>query len=401
MRIGFISDLHLGFGKDKEIYEDVFSIAEKIFLNLSKICDVIFIAGDLFDEKDPDNEVILKTIRIFKKCIHRREEKIKFSINGEEKEERVPIIFAIHGNHDRKFRDETSVYKIFEELNIFHYIVYGKIVFENEKVVIYAMSNVPERYSRSVLLEKFNPKPIKDYFNILVLHQNIYPYVYTIEETSLKISDLPRNFNLIVNGHIHIRNVEKIENSTLLILGSPIITQVNEREINEKRGYNIVDIQDKENFKILFNEIEQERRYYLLEIDTEKFNLNFLEEKINQIIKSSSRKPFIKIKLVGKREIEDKVIKNILEKFEEKAIIKFESLVENEKAVISSKVIELVRERKSIDEIILNTVLEKLKENKFSNSFDFQKLIELFEDGDVETLIDILTKSQKTLERIR
>lgn len=397
MKIGFISDLHLGFGKEKEIYEDVLKIGKNIILELSKICDVIFIAGDLFDEKNPDNETILETIKIFK-SIEKKEEKISFKINGKKKEERIPVIFAIHGNHDRKFKDEISIYRIFDELEIFHYIPYGKIQFEDKKIVIYAMSNVPERFAKRILYEKLNPKPIENYFNILVLHQNIYPFVYSVEDSSLRITDLPRNFNLIVNGHIHLRNEENLNGTKLLFLGSPIVTRLSREEINEKRGYNIIEILDQKNFNLIFKEIEQERKYYIIEVDTNEFKTQFLEKTLNEIIFNSKQKPVIKIKLFGKKEIEEKMIKEVINKFEEKAIIKIENLVEDEKYILTSKTIELIQEKKSIDEILLNTILERLKERRFSNSFNFQKLIELFEDGDVDTLVDILVKTQKTLE---
>ena len=396
MKIGFISDLHLGFGKEKEIFEDTFLVAEKILRELSEKCDVIFIAGDLFDEKDPNNEVILRAIKIFRN-LPKRDEKIRFRIENKVIEARKPAIFAIHGNHDRKLRDETSIYKIFDELNFFHYIPYGKIIFEDEKVCIHALSNVPERYAKKVLFEKLNPVPMKDFFNILVLHQNIFPYVYSLEESSLSINTLPKNFDLIVNGHIHLRNVERIENTTLLILGSPIITQIREEEINAKRGYNIVEILENKDFRIHFEEIELPRKYYILEFYSENFDSKILEEKILQILSKNKEKPVIKIKLFGKQEIEDKVIKNILYKYEDRAIIRFDNLIEAEKIRIDSESLNLLKERKTLDEIIISVILENLKERKFSNSFDFLKLIELFEDGDVDSLVDILTKTQRTL----
>jgi len=396
MKIGFISDLHLGFGKEKEIFEDTFLVAEKILRELSEKCDVIFIAGDLFDEKNPNNEVILRAIKIFRD-LPKKEEKIKFKIEDKEIEERKPVIFAIHGNHDRKLRDETSIYKIFDELKFFHYIPYGKIIFEDQKVCIYALSNVPERYAKNFLFEKLNPIPLKDFFNILVLHQNIFPYVYSLEESSLSINTLPKNFDLIVDGHIHLRNVERIENTTLLILGSPIITQIREEEINAKRGYHIVEILENKNFKIHFEEIDLPRKYYILEFYSENFDSKILEEKIVQILSKNKEKPVIKIKLFGKQEIEDKIIKNILNRYENRAIIRFDNLVENENLKIDSENINILRERKTLDEIVTSVILENLKERKFSNSFDFMKLIELFEDGDVDSLVDILTKTQKTL----
>ncbi|MEM5821095.1 MAG: DNA repair exonuclease [Candidatus Aenigmatarchaeota archaeon] len=401
MKIGFISDLHLGFGKEREIYEDTFLIAEKILSELANKCEIIFIVGDLFDEKNPDNETILRAIKIFKN-LRKKDEKIKFRINDQEFEENIPIIFAIHGNHDRRLKDEISSYRIFEELGFFHYIPYGKIIFEREKICIQALSNVPEKYAKKILYERLNPKPVENFFNILVLHQNIFPYVYSVTESSLKINDLPKNFDLIVNGHIHLRNVERIDNkTTLLILGSPIITQLREEEINEKRGYNIVEIFEDRNFKIYFEQIELPRKYYILDFSSENLTINRIEEKLREIIVKEKNKPVIKIRIFGEKEVEDRVIKNVLEKFEEKAIIRFENLTRGEKTIKSLEILEKIKERKSVDEIITSTILEKLKEKNFSNSFNFLDLIELFEDGDVDTLVEILTQTQKTLTNIK
>lgn len=400
MKIGFISDLHLGYGEN-EIYEDCFKIAEKILLELVESCDIIFIVGDLFDEKDPNNETILKTIQIFKK-IKKKDKKLKFKINEKVFEENIPIIFAIHGNHDRKFKDETSIYRIFNELNFFHYITLGKIVLEDEKVCMYAMSNVPEKYAKNFLFDKLNPKAEKNFFNILVLHQNIFPYVYSNrEESTLSINDLPKDFDLIVDGHIHSRDVKKFDNFTLLILGSPIITQMREEEIDLKRGYNIVEIKENKKFEIFFREVELPRKYCILKFEAENLQEKLIDEKIEEIIKNSKEKPVIKIKLFGKKDLEERIIKNLLLKFKDRAIIKFESLIQDEEVKDISKSIEILKEKKSIDEIILSVLIEKLKEKNFSNSFDIKKLIELFEDGDVDSLVDILTKTQKTLEEVR
>jgi len=391
MRVGLLSDLHLGYGEG-EIYNDFFIIARKIIEKL-KDCDIIFLLGDIFDSRSPDFETIINTIKIFDGI--KRDEKIKLKVNGKEEIFNKPAIFAIHGNHDRKLKVETSVLKIFEEIKILRYETFFEIIDEENKAVFYLISNFPESLIKKAL-EKFNPRPKKGYLNFLMLHQNIYPYVYSYEESGLKVTDLPKDFDLIVDAHVHLRRFE--EKFKLLILGSPVITRIDEREINEERGFYILEIKDGK-FNILFEKIEKERNYYLLSFDSEKDDENKIEEKIKEIIEKENKKPVIKIKVYGREGISSKLLRKIESFYKERAIIKIESSIGEKRVQETQK--EIFEIKKSVKEIVLEELYKKLEENKFSKSFKVEEIIELLEDGDDESIVDILIGEQKTLHSFK
>lgn len=389
MKVGLISDLHFGFGEE-EIYEDVFKIASKIFEKM-KDCDIIFLLGDVFDSRNPSLETIVKAIRVFNNI--EKSGEIELKVNGKIEKFRKPAVFAIHGNHDRRTKLESSPLKILEEVGILRYDNFFEIIDEKNKVAFFAMSNFPEAYAKKILFEKFDPKPKENYLNFLMLHQNIYPYVYSNEESSLKVTDLPKNFDLIIDGHIHLKRFEK--EFKLLILGSPIITRIEKNELEEERGFHILEIENG-NFEIKFYPIEKERNYYLLEFNS-KEDFSVLEQKIQEIIKKEKAKPVIKVKVYGEKPIATRFLRKIEEVYKEKSIIKIENLTVSEEVVKISEKIKEFREGKSVREIILEELLKRLEENNFSKIFNVLEIIELLEDGDTESIIDILLGQQKTL----
>ena len=186
MKVGLISDCHLGYGEGK-IYEDNFFRFECAMEKL-KNCDAIFILGDLFHTKFPDEETILNTLKILNKI--RKEEKIKFKINDKEVESFKPAIICMHGNHDRKIRTKNIFHVLEEAIKNFFYLPIGKVEFDDS--IFFVMSYVPERYAFEILRKNLNPIPIRGKRNFLLLHQNIYPFLYSQkEESSLRIDKLP------------------------------------------------------------------------------------------------------------------------------------------------------------------------------------------------------------------
>lgn len=385
MKIGLTSDLHLGFG-EKEIYYDVFYRFESAIKTFyEENCDIIFILGDLFHTKFPDEETLLNTLKILNKY-KSQNEKVKIKINGKEIESFKPAIIAMHGNHDRKIRS-TNIFHVLEEaLDNFFYVNLGKV--ETENSIFYLMSYVPERYAFDILYEKLKPIPIKNKKNFLFLHQNIYPFFYSIKEDySLKIDNLPKGFDLIVDGHIHLKHKEK----NLLFLGSPVITQLKKEEILEERGIWVYDI-EKDDLK--FKKIDGKLKYYYLEFNSDKVSENEIEKEIEKF-----ESGVIKIKIKGKREISDRFLKLIEKKFENKLILKIDN--ESGEKEIESK-IEIkkeLKEVKTVDEIIKNKLINVLEKLNFKNSFDLDKIFEFLIDGDYESAYDFLVKEQKTIEK--
>ena len=100
------------------------------------------------------------------------------------------------------------------------------------------MTGVPEKYAKDYLLEKFNPKAISGYYNILMIHQSIVEYLPFEDEmiATISLSDLPSDFDLIVNGHLHWSSIVDLpQGSKFLLPGSTVTTQIKKKKLKSQK----------------------------------------------------------------------------------------------------------------------------------------------------------------------
>ncbi len=406
MKIAVLADFHLGFSIRPELENDPFLNAKEA-IEKALDCDLILIAGDIFDTRSPKPKVWYNALRLLSlplkkpsnvklvKCTKELPEIVKRRTLSH-----LPVV-AIHGNHERVPKGEVNPLKILEGAGLLIYLHTDTIIFEKNgvKVAIHAMSHVPERFAYD-FLKNWNPKPLEDCINLLLLHQSIEPYVYSpIEMPTLNVSNLPKDFDLIVNGHIHIHAVEKLGKTTLVIPGSTVITQFQPSESQVKKGFVKIFIEDSK-IRIKFVELENQREFCYKELRLPKTNAkNYVEGEIEKLIKRSKGKPVLKLKIIGEyTDITDRDIRDLEKKFKEKCIILFS------KELISPEIkekIEILRslreEKKSIREMGMSLLKETLKVLGFGWSFDFETILHLLEEKEVEKAMELLLGEQKTL----
>ncbi|MEM0333036.1 MAG: DNA repair exonuclease, partial [Candidatus Aenigmatarchaeota archaeon] len=233
MIISVISDMHLGFSYDERLEEDSYKNFEIAMNKALEDSDLIILAGDLFDSRAPKTKAWAYALKILSKATLVENRGAKLVETDKKLKEasiktlsHIPII-AIHGNHEIRARGETNAIEALENAGLLIYLDKNYVIFEKdgEKICIYGLSHVQERLAKEIL-DKWNPYPRKDMFNILVMHQNISPFIYSsLEQPTISLDNLPLGFDLIIDGHIHIKTLEKINNSIFLIPGSTIITQ--------------------------------------------------------------------------------------------------------------------------------------------------------------------------------
>jgi DNA repair exonuclease SbcCD nuclease subunit len=229
------SDFHLGYDHSTEREKDPYFALDEI-LGTEGI-DMIIFAGDLFDSRVPRLEVFSEAMQFLSK--------LKCKNNGGQVKliesdkplspraiEGIPFI-SVYGNHERRAELVNPVQAL-DRASLLVNLHCQKIVFEvnSRKIAIQGMSYVPEKYARGVL-SAWNPKPVEGAINILLMHQNIEPFVYSdLEDVYLKISDLPQGFDYVVDGHIHWHNEVKIGEGRLLMPGSTIPTDRKSTRLN-------------------------------------------------------------------------------------------------------------------------------------------------------------------------
>jgi DNA repair exonuclease SbcCD nuclease subunit len=404
MRIAIISDPHLGFAYTSQIVNDSFENFEES-INYALNCDLILIPGDIFDSRIPRTSVLTRAIKILRKPLFQKAG-LKF-IETDRKLHKVsdrtlkalPII-ALHGNHERRSRGEINIIEALENAGLLIYLNQNYIVFEKNglKIAIHGMSSVPERYAKNFLNE-WNPKPIEGCFNILMLHQSIDPYVFSpIEPPSLRLEDLPKDFDLIIDGHIHIHTLEKFGNSTFLIPGSTITTQMEESEARTEKGFYLIEINGGK--KIEFIPLKNNRKFFFEELEIKSSAKREIEGKINEIlVKPFLKKPLIKLRIKGKElEIFDQELREIERKYKDKAILIFSKELESMELAKKVEFIRnLIEEKRSIEEIGFNLLRKNLEELKFGESFDYETIFELLSENQIERVLSLLLGEQKTL----
>jgi len=350
------SDFHLGYGYNTERERDCYFVLDEI---LKEHPDLILFSGDMFESRVPRLEVLAEAVSFLVK-LKEKNSRAKMIECDKEINERalhgIPFV-SIYGNHERR-PNLINPIQTLEKAGLLINLHCQKIVFEinGKKVAIHGMSHVPERYARDVLLE-WNPKPVEGATNILLLHQNIDPFVYSpLEDVNLKLSDLPRGFDYIVNGHIHWRNIVDLSDGKLVIPGSTVATQLNKKESEIKKGYFLLGDELK------FREIKQ-REFYYRTLENKEELENFLES-----LEAKELKPIIKIKIKNTSPIDLNIIEK---KYRDKGILIFqreiETKFEKQRSEIMAKQLsaeeygeKLLKEKMKFDKIedLINAILE-------------------------------------------
>jgi DNA repair exonuclease SbcCD nuclease subunit len=308
MRVAIISDLHFGFANASEREEDSFIQGrEAIEAALDGKADVILIAGDVFDSRVPTQDILAKTMEIFQEPLHAKSSKVKVvdSINKKRGEiaqapfRGVPVI-AIHGTHERRGRGLTNPLQVTEKAGLLVHLHCQTIVLEagGEKLAVHGLSGVPERYAKDVL-EEWNPKAVEGATNILLLHQNIDEFLYTgTDFKSLELADMPKGFDLVVNGHIHWACQDELkQGGKFLIPGSSIRTQLTKQESEiEKRIYFF------ENGELEFKKLESPREFHYKTLEIKEGTPSSIISELESFLEEipiKDRKPLVKVILKG------------------------------------------------------------------------------------------------------
>ena len=410
MKIAVLSDFHLGFSVTPETQEDSFEAAkEAIEKAVERNVDLIIIAGDIFDSRNPKARVWYSVLKILSLPLKVKNRGVRYVASSKELDKIVyertlnhlPVV-AIHGNHDRNPKGEVNIVKALENAGLLIHLHTDWVEFEKngERIRIYGMSHVPERFAYEMLKE-WSPKPEDGRINILLLHQNIDPYVYSpLEKPTLRLSNLPKGFDVIINGHIHEFQVDKINGTLFLVPGSTIITQFKSTEAEKSKGFVILDLTNG-NIKYEFVELENCRRFYYLEIRDPKNLEGEIERKLAQI-PTASKKPIIKIKIIGEEsEYSESSIRRVEKQYKDKFILLFSKELYSKELEEKIEILnQLKHEDKSIFLKGLTLLESNLKDLGFKGTFDWERIFHLLADKEVDNALNLILNKQTTLDSL-
>ena len=385
MKIVHCSDLHLGkrLSGTKDYvtkrYMDFFNAFAAFVDKVEEIKpDVCLIAGDIFDKKEINPDILSKTEYLFKK--------LRDNVKKD--------IIAIEGNHDNSRILEESWLEYLQEQNILKVFYYNKDFEEKNYLKIDDINFYPIGYpgfmideALTKLSEKLNPQEK----NIVVVHTGISGSTNTLPGlVSTSILDLFKDKAIyIAGGHIHSFTTYPKEKPYFFVSGSLEFSNV-QNEKSDKKGFILFDT-DTLNYE--FIELEHRKR---IKKDFSYSNFSNLENEFENFVKelnlTGEEILVISISLNNNDYINTESLENIAEK---NGALKTHILIKN---ILNIGADEENNSDLSIDELeknLINTWNISEIEN-FSKSFS--RLKELFSNDDRDSFLELFDKTLEVNE---
>ena len=385
MKIVHCSDLHLGKRlsgtKDyvKKRYMDFFNAFATFVDKVEEIKpDVCLIAGDIFDKKEINPDILSKTEYLFK----RLRDNVKKDI------------IAIEGNHDNSRILEESWLEYLQEQNILKVFYYNKDFEEKNYLKIDDINFYPVGYpgfmideALTKLSEKLNPQEK----NIVIVHTGISGSTNTLPGlVSTSILDLFKDKAIyIAGGHIHSFTTYPKEKPYFFVSGSLEFSNV-QNEKSDKKGFILFDT-DTLNYE--FIELEHRKR---IKKDFSYSNFSNLENEFENFVKelnlTGEEILVISVSLNNNDYINTENLENIAEK---NGALKTHILIKN---ILNIGTSEENNSDLSIDELEKNLIntwnISEIE--KFSKSFS--RLKELFSNDDRDSFLELFDKTLEVNE---
>lgn len=385
MKIVHCSDLHLGkrLSGTKDYvtkrYMDFFNAFATFVDKVEEIKpDVCLIAGDIFDKKEINPDILSKTEYLFK----RLRDNVKKDI------------IAIEGNHDNSRILEESWLEYLQEQNILKVFYYNKDFEKKNYLKIDDINFYPVGYpgfmideALTKLSEKLNPQEK----NIVIVHTGISGGTNTLPGlVSTSILDLFKDKAIyIAGGHIHSFTTYPKEKPYFFVSGSLEFSNV-QNEKSDKKGFVLFDT-DTLNYE--FIELEHRKR---IKKDFSYTNFSNLENEFENFVKelnlTGEEILVISVSLNNNDYINTESLENIAEK---NGALKTHILIKN---ILNIGASEENNSDLSIDELEKNLIntwnISEIE--KFSKSFS--RLKELFSNDDRDNFLELFDKTLEVNE---
>ena len=385
MKIVHCSDLHLGkrFSGNKDYvkkrYMDFFNAFATFIDKVEEIKpDVCLIAGDIFDKKEINPDILSKTEYLFKK--------LKGSVKKD--------IIAIEGNHDNSRILEESWLEYLQEQNILKVFYYNKDFEEKNYLKIDDINFYPVGYpgfmideALTKLSEKLNPQEK----NIVIVHTGISGSTNTLPGlVSTFILDLFKDKAIyIAGGHIHSFTTYPKEKPYFFVSGSLEFSNV-QNEKSDKKGFILFDT-DTLNYE--FIELEHRKR---IKKDFSYTNFSNLENEFENFVKelnlTGEEILVISVSLNNNDYINTESLENIAEK---NGALKTHILIKNILNIGASEENNSDLSIAELEKNLINTWnISEIE--KFSKSFG--RLKELFSNDDRDSFLELFDKTLEVNE---
>jgi DNA repair exonuclease SbcCD nuclease subunit len=383
MKIGIISDLHIGY---ERFSQDAYLQAKEALERAASMADALIIPGDVFDKRAPKPETMAEAINIFRALSRRQWDAKVVSFTSKPGADNsaytdVPIV-AISGTHERTAEGKENALRLLSLAGLLVDTSEATTVLQmgDEKVAVFGLGGVSEERVKEKL-DELAPKPVAGAFNIFMFHQSTYELLPFSSEF-IHYDDLPTGFDLYVNGHIHSRVEAYVHSKRLLIPGSTVLTQLKEGE-QESKGFIVFDTKTGDYSFERINSRPFVARHIKIDEATPKSLMSACEVGIEGIISVCEAKPIIKLYLEGTIKggfsASDMPFRSLSIKYSATAFLDIDSSGLRNTEV--DRNIQELREGKigelSIRELGMSMLGAKLRDAKFDPNIDFQELFNI------------------------
>lgn len=380
---------------------------------------LILIPGDIFDSRNPKQEVWSKAMKILSLASEKENENLSIDRTiGKDKDEitvlplrGVPVI-AIHGNHERRGKGFVDSIETLESAGLLIRIHHNGVVLNSPegKIAIQGMGYVPEEYARN-LLDKWKPEPVEDAKNIFLLHQGLGQFTYSSREKSeLKPADLLKGFDLYVSGHVHYQIEDEVFGKPLIFPGSTFRTQLLPVEAENPKGFYMVEL-DSDGISYEFVRLDSVRDFFYEEKEFEQAGPGQIEDWIREKLESfldeplhnSDKIPLARIRLLGTLakgvSTSEIAFSEIEDDFEGEIILNIgrEDLKSSEIEEKTQFLKDIREEKISMEERGLRILESNLDELGYDNRFDAKEIYNLLSNGEVEETINQISEKIEQL----
>ncbi|KXA93470.1 hypothetical protein AKJ64_00525 [candidate division MSBL1 archaeon SCGC-AAA259E17] len=420
MKIAIVSDFHLGTKEGTLREDDSFIQArEAIERALELGAQLILIAGDIFDSRNPSQEVWARGMKILSLASEKENQGITLSDTvGKEKSDitALPLrgtpVVAIHGNHERRGRGFVDSIEALESAGLVIRLHHNTVVFETPdgRVAIHGMGYVPEDYAMD-LLNEWNPEPVEGATNIFMIHQGLGRFTFSSSGAArLRPSDFVEGFELYVSGHVHYWVESEVHGKPLIFPGSTVRTQLLPVEAEKAKGFYLVNLQDGD-IDYKFVELESVREFYYEEENFEGATSNQVENwirtKLEELLNKSGpkldKRPLARFRLTGTlskgSSRGDIDVSRIEAEFEDKVLLSIsrEDLSSPELEE-KTKLLRDIREEKiSMEERGMKILDSNLEDLNYDQRFDSRTLYELLSEDRVDEAFEKVSEKLKEL----
>ncbi|MDE1850284.1 MAG: metallophosphoesterase [Candidatus Micrarchaeota archaeon] len=378
MKIAILSDFHLGY---ERFVDDAYRQAEEALTKASEIADMMILPGDLFDIRNPRLEILAQGINLFRNVARKDWKARVVAYSGEKRLfTDIPII-AIPGTHERRAQSAGNSVELLSLAGLLIDASDATVEVEKdgEKVAVFSLGGLSEEKVRETL-KQLNPTPVEGAFNVFQFHQSIYELL-PFSNDFIKFDELPKGFDLYIDGHIHSRVEGKVFGKPFLIPGSTVLTQLKEAE-QEQKGFFLFDTRTN---SYSFIPIDS-REFFVEKIDVQNKDLHQIqtetEQAVERLLKKSKDKPVIRIVLEGELKKgyrnADLDLVELLKRYKERGVVEVSNKIDDED---SHEGIESLRsgtlENVSIKDYGLGIFIEQLKKSDYSLSKSPTELFEM------------------------